>query len=859
MPENPSVRRGYDYLLKLLLIGNTEVGKSCLLLRYSGGDFTDHFIATIGIDFKMKTLQIDGQTVRLQIWDSAGQERFRTITHPYYKGAMSILVVYDVTNQDSFDCIEGWLEQIKLHGSSTCHKVLIGNKIDLEQERVIPPAKGFEIADKYGIPFFEVSAKSNLHVQLPFEHAANVVLRQLRHTEPKPRESLTYMIEEKGEDKGVVCSASVEIENIFKYCGMIKNRWDRCDGDNHSCFKTCFLLPFRLLTMLIIYAFSVFFMSVFLLPLYFYFLICSPPTETKYTPNDEEEEDSCCTKVYNWLWLLSRLLLVLGILVVWPYYLVYYRHRNAALRYGFIYHLGILLFWQIVGIVQAARGWKSNIIIVSDERRERSPPKLQHRKQGANRFSYSVVNFVSAFSLLIELAQLTLFPLQFFDNHGPLSDHWLRYVYDIVFLETAILREYLGWISTGIVLFLITLLTYQLLLELRRYIRLQFFRAGYSSSFNKQATEFFPTTLAGSIIYGNDTADYVKKPLKVIVSFFTDTLFMVVVLHLLRVLACRPRNGNLIASNATINYSSFTCWQTNHLQLTIFLVAISYYLLLSILIAPIFSGHQQEEHPSTRHFGRKFGADVKYVNFYLMLQTCMKCFSLITSLVFIPTIFGKAVFFCTACIFMGLLTFSWVIHAKRLAMSMFLSTAQLQPCNITSITIFKIVEFSMGAWTAICVIIWSNLKQDTILLVMLPWGYLPILLIGFAIYICMKRCHVGQMAIVSEFWDSISPLPMIARESVSTSKNNSKSSNNTPMRPLTMSSVSPEFTISDSCCDWCKIMKEREKNKKESKKKEENDSNLFDNPLLIKEEKEAQQEPNYVNVHPLDRSQNGIN
>merc|ERR1712038_1632180 len=117
---------------------------------------------------------------------------------------------------------------------------------------------------------------------------------------------------------------------------------------------------------------------------------------------------------------------------------------------------------------------------------------------------------MSAFSLLIELAQLTLFPLQFFDDHGPLSDHWLRYVYDIVFLEIAILRIYLGWISVGIVLFLITLFTYQLLLELRRYIRLQFFRAGYSSSFNKQATEFFPTTLAGSIIYGNDTADYVK-------------------------------------------------------------------------------------------------------------------------------------------------------------------------------------------------------------------------------------------------------------------------------------------------------------------------------------------------------------
>ncbi|AQK94281.1 Ras-related protein RABE1c [Zea mays] len=96
-------RADYDYLIKLLLIGDSGVGKSCLLLRFSDGSFTTSFITTIGIDFKIRTIELDGKRIKLQIWDTAGQERFRTITTAYYRGAMGILLVYDVTDESSFN------------------------------------------------------------------------------------------------------------------------------------------------------------------------------------------------------------------------------------------------------------------------------------------------------------------------------------------------------------------------------------------------------------------------------------------------------------------------------------------------------------------------------------------------------------------------------------------------------------------------------------------------------------------------------------------------------------------------------------------------------------------------------------
>lgn len=169
----------YDVLIKLLLIGDTGVGKSCLLLRFSDDAFTTSFITTIGIDFKIKTIDLDGKRVKLQIWDTAGQERFRTITTAYYRGAMGILLVYDVTDEQSFQNIRNWIRNIEQHASSEVDKLLIGNKCDMEGDKVVERARAQRLADEYHIKLFETSAKSNINVTEAFLSLTQDIKRRL--------------------------------------------------------------------------------------------------------------------------------------------------------------------------------------------------------------------------------------------------------------------------------------------------------------------------------------------------------------------------------------------------------------------------------------------------------------------------------------------------------------------------------------------------------------------------------------------------------------------------------------------------------------------------------------------------------
>jgi len=169
----------YDYLIKLLLIGDSGVGKSCLLLRFSDDSFTPSFITTIGIDFKIRTIELDGRRIKLQIWDTAGQERFRTITTAYYRGAMGILLVYDVTDEKSFGNIRNWIRNIEQHATESVNKMLIGNKCDMVDKKVIETERGQALADEYSIKFMETSAKNSINVDQAFINLAQDIKKRL--------------------------------------------------------------------------------------------------------------------------------------------------------------------------------------------------------------------------------------------------------------------------------------------------------------------------------------------------------------------------------------------------------------------------------------------------------------------------------------------------------------------------------------------------------------------------------------------------------------------------------------------------------------------------------------------------------
>ncbi|XP_071387541.1 ras-related protein Rab-8B-like [Centroberyx affinis] len=178
----------YDYLFKLLLIGDSGVGKTCLLFRFSEDAFNTTFISTIGIDFKIRTIELNGKRVKLQIWDTAGQERFRTITTAYYRGAMGIMLVYDICNEKSFENIKNWIRNIEEHASSDVEKMILGNKCDMTDRRQVSKDRGEKLAIDYGVKFLETSAKSSLNVEEAFYTMGRDILHNLstKTTENNP-------------------------------------------------------------------------------------------------------------------------------------------------------------------------------------------------------------------------------------------------------------------------------------------------------------------------------------------------------------------------------------------------------------------------------------------------------------------------------------------------------------------------------------------------------------------------------------------------------------------------------------------------------------------------------------------------
>ena len=166
------------YIFKFIIVGNSAVGKSCMLLRFDEDRFQPIHDVTVGVTFSIKMVSIEGQDIKVQVWDTAGQEIFRSITRSYYRDSACAIIVYDITDQSSFAKVEDWIRDVRNLAPSDCLLALVGNKLDLAAQRAVQTTEGQELADKHGLLFFETSAATGENVQELFnECVAHVYTR----------------------------------------------------------------------------------------------------------------------------------------------------------------------------------------------------------------------------------------------------------------------------------------------------------------------------------------------------------------------------------------------------------------------------------------------------------------------------------------------------------------------------------------------------------------------------------------------------------------------------------------------------------------------------------------------------------
>ena len=205
----------YDMVFKIVLIGDSFVGKSNILSKYLKNEFNEDSKATVGVEFGSKSFSIDNRSIKAQIWDTAGQERYKAITNAYYKGALGAFLVYDITRKETFDSVDKWIPELKANGSKNMSILIIGNKSDLEDKRKVAKSDGEQKAANYGVAFMETSALNGENIEVAFDTMVKGIYEKC-HKELEENKEVD--IQEKGIDIGTKKPESEDMKKSKNEC-----------------------------------------------------------------------------------------------------------------------------------------------------------------------------------------------------------------------------------------------------------------------------------------------------------------------------------------------------------------------------------------------------------------------------------------------------------------------------------------------------------------------------------------------------------------------------------------------------------------------------------------------------------------
>ena len=187
--DDDSISDSYDQKIKIMILGETLVGKTAIITRYTKKIFAENYLTTVGIDFQNKQLNINGKKINVEIWDTAGQERFRNIAKTYFQSSDGFLLVYDITSKDSFNKLNDWYDQIKSNAPENSKCIIAGNKSDLEEKRQVKKEEGEKFASDNNLKFYETSAKDDKNINIVFELLSNEIVNDEKTIKRNKRSS----------------------------------------------------------------------------------------------------------------------------------------------------------------------------------------------------------------------------------------------------------------------------------------------------------------------------------------------------------------------------------------------------------------------------------------------------------------------------------------------------------------------------------------------------------------------------------------------------------------------------------------------------------------------------------------------